>query len=130
MIPLNRTNVCFAGKIPLVDDRDDDYTEVNGGEWTMYGTKMLSRQRIYVKVNSDFDSTGTMTPRSIIWSDGRTFKIDAVRDFRPASTMGASHSGDCFTVIIHGEEKYLFFERTDQQFGGRVGRWWIETTTG
>ena len=120
MIPLNRTNVCFAGKIPLVDDRDDDYTEVNGGEWTMYGTKMLSRQRIYVKVNSDFDSTGTMTPRSIIWSDGRTYKIDAVRDFRPASTMGASHSSDCFTVIIYGEEKYLFFERTNHQFGGRV----------
>ena len=87
-------------------------------------------QRIYVKVNTDFDSTGTMTPRAIIWSDGRIFKIDTVRDFRPASTLGAGHSGDCFTVVIHGEEKYLFFERTGQQFGGRVGRWWIETAAG
>ena len=38
--------------------------------------------RVYVKVNSDFDSTGAVTPKAIIWSDGRIFKIDSVRDFR------------------------------------------------
>ena len=32
-------------------------------------------QRVYVKVNSDFDSTGYMQPRSITWKDGRVFKI-------------------------------------------------------
>ena len=37
--------------------------------------------RVYVKVNSDFDSTGAVTPKAIIWSDGRIFKIDSVRDF-------------------------------------------------
>ena len=84
-------------------------------------------QRVYVKVNSDFDSTGAMTPRAIIWSDGRTFKIDTVRDFRPASTLGAGRTGDCFTVLIHGEEKHLFFERTGAQFGSRVRRWWVES---
>ena len=41
-------------------------------------------ERIYVKVTSDFDSTGYMQPKSITWADGRTFPIDAVRDFRPA----------------------------------------------
>ena len=51
--------------------------------------------KIYVKVNSDFDSTGYMLPRTITWSDGRTFKIEAVKDFRPASTLGGCHSGAC-----------------------------------
>lgn len=83
-------------------------------------------QKIYVKVNSDFDSTGAVTPKAIIWADGRTFKIEAIRDFRPASTMESGRSGDCYTVVIHGEEKYLFFEKTNVMFGNRVGRWWVE----
>ena len=37
-------------------------------------------QRVYVKVNSDFDTTGYMQPRSITWLDGRTFPIDVVRN--------------------------------------------------
>ena len=82
--------------------------------------------RIYVKVNSDFDATGALTPRAIIWSDGRIFKIDSVRDFRPASTIESGRAGDCYTVLIHGEEKYLFFEKTNVMFGNRVGRWWVE----
>ena len=82
--------------------------------------------RIYVKVNSDFDATGALTPRAIIWSDGRTFKIDSVRDFRPASTIESGRAGACYTVLIHGEEKYLFFEKTNVMFGNRVGRWWVE----
>ena len=89
--------------------------------------KRIEKEKIYVKVNSDFDSTGAVTPRAIIWSDGRTFKIDSVRDFRPASTLGPGHVGDCYTVIIHGEEKQLFFERTSSLFGSRLGRWWVET---
>ncbi len=82
--------------------------------------------RVYVKVNSDFDSTGSVTPRAIIWSDGRVFKIDSVRDFRPASALGESRRGDCYTVLIRGEERQLFFERTNALFGSRLGRWWVE----
>ena len=84
-------------------------------------------QRVYVKVNSDFDSTGNVTPRAIIWADGRIFKIDSIRDYRPASTLGKGHSGNCYTVMIHGEEKMLFFEKTSDYFANRVGRWWVET---
>ena len=87
----------------------------------------MAKQKTYVKVNSDFDSTGTVTPRAILWSDGRVFKIDAVRDFRPASTLGRGQTGDCYTVLIHGEERYLFFQRTETLYGGRLGRWWVET---
>ena len=85
-------------------------------------------ERVYVKVNSDFDSTGYMQPKSITWADGRTFPIDAVRDFRPAGTANNNFAGDCFTVLIHGQEKHLFFEYIDRRFSGRIGRWFVEKT--
>ena len=83
-------------------------------------------ERVYVKVNSDSDSTGYMQPTSITWADGRTFPIDAVRDFRPAGTANNNFSGDCFTVLIQGQEKHLFFEHIDRRFSGRIGRWFVE----
>lgn len=82
--------------------------------------------RVYVKVNTDFDSTGYMRPRSIVWSDGRIFNIDEVKDFRPASTLDKYHGGDCYTIVIRGEEKLLFFEKTSGYFASRVGRWFVE----
>lgn len=82
-------------------------------------------ERIYVSVASCFDATGYMQPVSITWSDGRTFPIECVRDYRPADPSSASGS-DCYTVVIHGQEKHLFFERTDPLFRGRVGRWFVE----
>ena len=84
-------------------------------------------EKIYVKVNSDFDSTGYIQPKSITWSDGRTFKIDKVKDYRPAGTYRQGYSGACYTVMIKGEEKHLFFEWTDSSFASRVGRWYVET---
>ena len=83
-------------------------------------------ERIYVNVTSDFDSTGYMQPRVITWADGRTFRIDTVKDFRPASSMGPGRTGDCYTVVIKGEERHLFFEKTGNLFPTRVGRWFVE----
>ncbi len=83
-------------------------------------------EKIYVKVNTDFDVTGYMMPRTIIWTDGRSFEIDEVRDFRPASVFENGRSGDCYTVMIHGEERHLFFEKTSDLFVSRVGRWFVE----
>lgn len=83
-------------------------------------------KKVYVKVNSDFDSTGYMVPRAITWADGRTFTIEAVRDFRPASVLSGGHSGDCYTIVIHGEERFLFFEKTSNLFAARIGRWYVE----
>lgn len=88
-----------------------------------------SSEKVYVKVNTDFDSTGYMQPRSIIWSDGRIFRIEAVRDFRPACAFERGRNGDCYTVVIHGEERFLFFEKTNELFASRVGRWFVECPT-
>ena len=47
-------------------------------------------ERVYVKVNSDFDATGYMQPRQITWGDGRTYPIEQVRDYGIfASAIGA-----------------------------------------
>ena len=85
-------------------------------------------ERIYVKVTSDFDSTGYMLPRSITWRDGRVFPIDAVQDFRPASSVERGLPGDCYTVVIHGERKRLYFERSQDRFSSHFGRWFVEAT--
>lgn len=91
-------------------------------------------QLVYVKVCSDFDSTGYMQPRSITWSDRRVFLIDSIRDFYPVYTgnpgiTGPSErlsSSDRYTVIIRGEQRYLYFERSRPEFEITVGRWFVE----
>ena len=85
-----------------------------------------TKERVYVKVNADIDTTGYMLPRTIIWSDGRCFHIDAVKNFRPASAVCKGRTSDCFTIVIHGIERLLFFERTDTMFSSRFGRWFVE----
>ncbi len=92
--------------------------------------KTARLERVYVKVTSDFDSTGYMQPRTIFWRDGRTFPIERVKDFCPASTGTDGRTGDCYTVIVQGQEKFLFFERTDPRFSGRFGRWFVEAAAG
>jgi hypothetical protein len=88
----------------------------------MNGTK-----RVYVKVTSDFDSTGYMQPRTITWSDGRLFQIESVKDFRPAGLHHDSPNADCYTIVVKGETKFLFFERTDRHHTSTIGRWYVET---
>ena len=91
------------------------------------GSRPPYMERVYVKVNSDFDATGYMQPRSITWSDGRTFKIDAIKDYRPAACYRQGAEGSCYTVMIRGEEKRLFFEWMNSAFAARVARWYVET---
>lgn len=90
-------------------------------------TRQPRPTRVYVKVDSRFDETGTMVPRALIWGNGKIYKIDGVRDFRPAdSIVGEGFPGDCYTVLIGGKEKHLFFEKTDPRFSSKVGRWFVE----
>ena len=79
--------------------------------------------RLYVKVTSDFDSTGYMQPRAILWPDGRNFSIEEIRSFRPA---GGDRPLDCYTVVIRGKERRLFFEHSTGPFACSPGRWFVE----
>lgn len=90
-------------------------------------SKPPSPKRVYVKVTSDFDATGFMQPRTITWKDGRVFRIDSVKDFRPSSTIGCDLPGDCYTVVVRGKTRRLFFERSRHHFASHFGRWFVET---
>ena len=96
---------------------------------SLRGQRPPHMERIYVKVNSDFDATGYMQPRSITWADGRTFQIEAVKDYRPAACYRQGVEGSCYTVTIKGQERHLFFEWTSSSFASRVARWYVEAAT-
>ena len=38
-------------------------------------------------------------------------------------------TGYCYTVMIKGQERCLFFERSDPRFPSRFGRWFVEVET-
>ncbi len=86
--------------------------------------RRMSDMRTYVKVTSDFDCTGYMQPRVITWKDGRTFRIDAVKDLRGFRT------GDCYTVVIQGQVRYLYYERPNGIMPNRFGRWFVMQPAG
>ena len=85
--------------------------------------------KVYVQVKVDFREDGVMLPRGIIWEDGREYEIDRVTDIRQAAAMRAGGQGDRYTVRIGGKQSYLFFERSPNQTGNCIGRWFVERKT-
>ena len=82
--------------------------------------------KVYVPVDVEFRSDGVMLPREIIWEDGTRYEIDRVLDIRQAAAMKAGGQGDRYTVMINGMQSYLFFERSANQTGNTIGRWFVE----
>ena len=85
--------------------------------------------KVYVAVKADFNEDGIMLPREIIWEDGTKYAIDRVLDIRQAAAMKAGGQGDRYTVRINGSQSYLFFERSTNQTGNNLGRWFVERKT-
>ena len=82
--------------------------------------------KVYVPVEVQFRSDGVMLPRRITWEDGTKYEIDRVTDIRQAAAMRAGGQGDRYTVLINGKQSYLFFERSPDQTGNNIGRWFVE----
>lgn len=82
--------------------------------------------KVYVSVAVVFDETGKVIPRALCWEDGRSYRIDKVLDCKPAAAMRAGGCGDRYHVRINGQERYLFFERSGELSGDRIGRWFVE----
>ena len=82
--------------------------------------------KVYVPVEVQFRSDGRMLPRMITWEDGTKFEIDRVSDIRQAAAMRAGGQGDRYTIFINGKQSYLFFERSANQSGNNIGRWFVE----
>ena len=85
-----------------------------------------SNIKVYVQVKVDFREDGVMLPRKIIWEDGREYEIDRVVDIRQAAAMRAGGQGDRYTIKVGGKQSYLFFERSPNQTGNCIGRWFVE----
>ena len=85
--------------------------------------------KVYVAVKADFNEDGIMLPREITWEDGTKYAIDRVLDIRQAAAMKAGGQGDRYTVRINGSQSYLFFERSTNQTGNNLGRWFVERET-
>ena len=82
--------------------------------------------KVYVDVDVSMRQDGYMTPKSLIWEDGTRYFIDKVTDIRQAAAMKAGGQGDRYTIIINGRQSYLFFERSANQSGNVIGRWFVE----
>lgn len=80
----------------------------------------------YVEVIASFREDGLLLPREIIWEDGRRFEIDRVSSVTPAASMVVGVQGDRYTIWLHGQQRYLFFERNASIRGNNIGRWFVE----
>lgn len=86
----------------------------------------MGETKVYVSVKADFREDGVMLPRRITWEDGTEYNIDHIKDIRQAAAMRAGGQGDRYTVMIDGKQSYLFFERSTNQTGNVIGRWFVE----
>ena len=82
--------------------------------------------KVYVAVKADFAVDGTLLPRVITWEEGEKFTIDKITDIRQAAAMKAGGQGDRYTIMVHGKQSYLFFERSTNLTGNNIGRWFVE----
>ena len=82
--------------------------------------------KVYVDVSVDFDTDGHMYPPSLTWEVGGKDAIARVNAVRPAHAERAGGQGDRYTVMIEGQEKYLFFEHSTEYGDKNVGRWFVE----
>lgn len=53
-----------------------------------------------------------MIPLDITWEDGKVFAIDCVTDSQQAAAIKAGGQGDQYTLWVHSQQSYLFFERS------------------
>ena len=67
-----------------------------------------------------------MLPREIIWEDGVTHEIGKVTRICQTAAMRAGGQGDRYMIKVRGKESDLFFERSANQTGNNIGRWFVE----
>jgi hypothetical protein len=82
--------------------------------------------KVYVNVLAEFALDGQMLPRRLTWEDGAKYKIDKIINICQAAAMKSGGQGDRYTVMIQGQQSYLFFERTGNIGGNNIGRWFVE----
>ena len=83
-------------------------------------------EKLYVKVEVDWDTQGYVHPRAIEWYDGRMFWIDDILEFHDASPhqiFGIRRT--YFTVSIRGMTKRLYNECGSLPANMPMLRWYL-----
>ena len=78
---------------------------------------IVAREKRYVSVVAQFDEEGGITPLTIVWEDGRAYRVDKVLDCRRAASLKVGGIGLRYLVEIEGRRTYLFYEGP---------RWFVE----
>ena len=67
-------------------------------------------RKVYVDVYAVMLRNGTVMPRRFQWEDGAIYQIDRILHITPASATKFGGRGNSYTVMIEGQEKYIFRE--------------------
>ena len=93
----------------------------------------IRNPKVTVEVIVDFQRNGDMVPREIIWIDDNEeevhYRIDKIKDVCQAASRRAGGQGDRYTIMVNGQETYLFFERSASLTGRVIGTWFVERRT-
>lgn len=76
-----------------------------------------SRKKRYVDVVALHREDGSVRPLSIVWEDGRRFKVDRILDTRRAASLKVGGTGVRYLVRIRDRDTFLFYENP---------RWFVE----
>jgi len=106
--------------------KDEDISGQNTADCDRIQEMRNMSAKVYVAVKVNFREDGVMIPLEITWEDGRKFAIDRVTDIRQAAAMKAGGQGDRYTILVNGQQSYLFFERSTKLTGNNLGRWFVE----
>lgn len=71
-----------------------------------------------MKVISQTDEEGNISPISVTWEDGRCYNIDKVIDVRRACAKKVGGTAMRYTVLIAGKQTYIFIDD---------GKWFVES---
>ena len=66
--------------------------------------------KICVCVKAYFNKEGIIIPETVLWDDGRQFKIDRITDRRPASSLKSGGTGIRYTCMIGNNQTYLYLD--------------------
>lgn len=67
-------------------------------------------RKVYIDVYVVMLQDGTVKPRRFLWEDGATYMIDRILHITPAASTKVGGRGIRYTVMIAGQEKYIFRE--------------------
>ena len=74
-------------------------------------------RKVYVTMNVQMRRDGSWYPKSIIWEDGRLYRVERVLGVTRAAAQKVGGCGDRYTLVVEGHERYFFNDN---------GRWFTE----